>query len=276
MKRKVLPIILSVSIIISLCAAAIIYLYTPKHMDLTYDATYYLTPKPIDSGKWILEKNAAGFIYYLYLPEKYKTNNEDASAKLPLIVTFHGSYDKGNAFRYGRYFIEDNVQKRLGPNGAAVLIVFARLNYFTDPHGTSLLIQNVCIKNKCIDKDKIVAYGHSQGAKFVVELACAEPKLLCGVISGSGFYQMTAKELLSVLPVNFYFATSSDDKGIFEQGSPTGKRCARFCRNSRYVEYKTRHHFWVELKDTTGKKNKDGTDETALDWLASVVNPENK
>ena len=41
--------------------------------------------------------------------------------------------------------------------------------------------------------------------------------------------------------------------------------------NSRYVQYKQRWHFWVELKDKTGKKNKAGTDETFMDWLVGVV-----
>ena len=109
------------------------------------------------------------------------------------------------------------------------------------------------------------------GAKFVVELACYEPRLFKAVISGSGFYQMKVSELIKLLPVQFYFATSKNDKGIYEQGSPTGKMCARWCKNSRYVEYETRYHFWVELLDRTGRKNKDGTDETALDWIASVL-----
>ena len=83
---------------------------------------------------------------------------------------------------------------------------------------------------------------------------------------------MTPKEILRVLPIQFYWANSEDDKGIFEQGMPTGRRVARFCKNSRYVQYQTRHHFYVELKDKSGRKNKDGSDETFMDWLCSVVN----
>ena len=104
------------------------------------------------------------------------------------------------------------------------------------------------------------------------EMACAEPELFRAVVSGSGFYQMSAKEILRVLPIQFYWANSEDDKGIFEQGMPTGRRVARFCKNSRYVQYKTRHHFYVELKDKSGRKNKDGSDEIFMDWLCSVVN----
>lgn len=248
-------------------------LYKRKPMDFTFDAAYWWAKGSEVESTWKYEEVPAGFCYFLYLPEKYRNDKDNRDAKLPLIVTFHGSDEKGRATKYGRIFLDKEFQRRAGENGAAVLSIMSRANYFTDPSSTSLLIQNVCLKNECIDRTNIVAYGFSQGANFVVEMACREPRLFRGVVSGSGFYQMKTSELLTVLPLQFYFATSRNDSGIYEQGSGTGKTCAKHCTNSRYVEYESRGHFFVELKDKTGMKNKDGSEETFLDWICGVVNP---
>ena len=243
-------------------------LYTRKVLDFTFDAAYYWPEKKSQYGKWEYEKLPSGHEYYLYIPEKFKNDRENENAKLPMFVIFHGSDEKGAAVsKYGRIFISKEFQEKISANGAAVLVPLSRIDYFTDPASMSLLIQNVVIKNKCIDKTNIIGYGFSQGAKFVVEVACRKPELFRAVISGSGFYQISIWELISVLPVSFYSAISEDDKGIFEQGFKTGRLCGKWCRNSRYVEYKTRHHFWVELDDKTGKN-----DETVMDWLFELVN----
>ncbi len=247
---------------------SLLYLYTRKSMDFTFDAAYFWSEKQSEYYDWKYEELPSGYKYFLYLPPKYRDDKDNETEKIPLIVLFHGSDEKwASLHKYGRTFIDKDFQKKIHPNGSAVLVVISRVNYFTDPHGMSLLIQNIGIKNKCIDRSNIIGYGFSQGAKFVVELACFEPRLFRGVVSGSGFYQMKVRELLSLLPVQFYFATSENDKGIFEQGSPTGRMCGTWCRNSRYVQYKERWHFWVELKDKTGRG-----DETFMDWLCSVVN----
>ena len=248
-------------------------LYQRKTMDFTFDAAYWWATGTDSDNSFVYEEVPAGFCYFLYIPGKYRNDKDNQEAKLPLIVTFHGSDEKGRASKYGRIFTDQSFQDRAGKNGAAVLSIMSRANYFTDPSSTSLLIQNICLKNECIDRSNIVAYGFSQGANFVVELACHEPRLFRAVVSGSGFYKMKTSELLTVLPIQFYFATSKNDSGIYEQGSETGKTCAKHCKNSRYVEYETRGHFFVELKDKTGRKNKDGSEETFLDWISGVVNP---
>lgn len=275
MKKKIpcaVTALASVVVAAAALFAAIKSLYSRRPLDLAFDAAYYFSEESSASGVWKYEKSYSGHQYYLYLPPEYREASDDQSAKLPLIVVFHGSDEKGQAFKYGRIFTGEDFQKKIHPKGAAVLLIFSRINYFTDPHGTALLIKNVCIKNKCLDPTNIVAYGFSQGAKFAAEMACAEPSLFRALVSGSGFYQMSAKEIFRVLPIQFYWANSEDDKGIFEQGMPTGRRVARFCKNSRYVQYQSRHHFYVELKDKTGRLNKDGSDETFMDWLCSVVN----
>ncbi len=275
MKKKIPCAVIAATVALALAAAlfaAKSCLYSRRPLDLAFDAAYYFSEEASASGVWKYEKSYSGHQYYLYLPPEYRDDNDNPEAKLPLIVAFHGSDEKGKAFNYGRIFTGEDFQKKIHPKGAAVLLIFSRINYFTDPHGTALLIKNVCIKNKCLDPTNIVGYGFSQGAKFAAEMACAEPELFRAVVSGSGFYQMSAKEILRVLPIQFYWANSEDDKGIFEQGMPTGRRVARFCKNSRYVQYQTRHHFYVELKDKSGRLNKDGSDETFMDWLCSVVN----
>lgn len=267
MKRLILIFTLLISVFILTGIISIRHLYTRKPLTLTADAAY-LWPKETIQGKWIYEMLPTGHSYYLYLPEKYRNDKDNESAKLPLIVTFHGSCEKGTAVqKMGSRFVAPEFQKKIYPEGAAVLVALSRLDYFTDTHSMSLLIQNVALKNKCIDKTNIIGYGFSQGAKYVVELACAEPGLFKGVISGSGFYQISYKELLSVLPVSFYFALSENDSGIFEQGVKTARLCGQWCHNSRYVQYQTRYHFWIELHDKTGIK-----DETMEDWLVNVVN----
>lgn len=269
MKKK--AVIISSIIIFCLTAGFFLlrnFLYTRKSLELTFDGAYYYSQTESDYGKWHYEKTYAGHEYYLYLPEKYRNDRKNESAKIPLIVVFHGSDEKGSSLvKYGRKFITEEFQNKIYPEGAAVLVILSRINYFTDPHGTCLLIQNICIKNKCIDKTNIIGYGFSQGAKFVVELACAEPQLFRAVISGSGFYNITFRELVSVLPVQFYSAVSENDKGIFEQGSIVGKLCGRWCKNSYYKQYEQRWHFWVELED----KLSDG-DKTVMDWLVKLVN----
>lgn len=275
MKKKIPCAVIAAAVAIVAAAAlfaAIKSLYSRRPLDLAFDAAYYFSEESSASGVWKYEKSYSGHQYYLYLPPQYRTDNDDPEAKLPLIVVFHGCDEKGQAFKYGRIFTGEDFQKKIHPKGAAVLLIFSRINYFTDPHGTALLIKNVCIKNKCLDPTNIVGYGFSQGAKFAAEMACAEPSLFRALVSGSGFYQMSAAEIFRVLPIQFYWANSEDDKGIFEQGMPTGRRVARFCKNSRYVQYQSRHHFYVELKDKTGRLNKDGSDETFMDWLCSVVN----
>lgn len=247
-------------------------LYTRKNLELTYDGAYYDSETASEYGQWHYEKTYAGYEYYLFIPEKFRKDVKNENAKLPLIVVFHGSGEKGASLgKYGRKFINEEFQKNIHPEGAAVLIILSRISYFTDPKGTSLLIQNICIKNKCLDKTNIIGYGFSQGAKFVVELACAEPALFRAVISGSGFYNITRKELISVLPVQFYSAVSENDKGIFEQGCIVGRLCGRWCKNSYYKQYEQRWHFWVELDD----KLADG-DETVMDWLVKIVNSSEK
>ncbi len=273
MKKKIALIAAILVIIVSGLFLLKKALYTRRKLSFTIDTTYYWTKQQIQTGCWTYEDSPSGFQYNLYIPEKYQNDRDNESAKLPLIVTFHGSDERGASYsKYGRMFVRESFQKAIYPGGAAVLALRSRINYFTDTHSTSLLIQNVCLKNKCIDPTNIIGYGFSQGAKFVVQLACDEPGLFRGVVSGSGFHQMTFSELIKTLPIQFYWATSEDDSGIFEQGSPTGKKVGKFCKNSRYVEYKTRRHFFVELQDKTGRIKKDGTEETFVDWMCSVVN----
>jgi predicted peptidase len=273
MKKKIKGLFFIIPSLILIFVLLIFYrsLYQRTPMDFTFDAAYWWA-KSSEIGIWQYEEVPAGFHYFLYIPEKFKNDKDNPYAELPLIVTFHGSTEKGLAPKYGRIFTDKKFQSRAGKNGAAVLSIMSRADYFTDPEGTSLLIQNICLKNECIDRTNIVAYGFSQGAEFAVELACHEKRLFRAVVSGSGFYNITKKELIKVLPIQFYFATSKNDKGIYEQGSSSGKLCERFCKNSRYVEYEKRGHFYVELNDRTGKKNKDGSDETFLDWICTVVN----
>lgn len=258
--------------VLVLCGIFAKRLYTRKPMDFVFDGAYNVPLVKYQSSHWYYEEVPAGHKTYLYLPEKYRTDKNNEDAKLPLIVVFHGSTETGASLhKYGSIFIDKEFQKKIYPEGAAVLVILSRIEYFTDPHSTSLLIQNICIKNKCIDRTNIIGYGFSQGAKFVVELACTEPRLFRAVISGSGFYQISKKELLSLLPVQFCFALSENDKGIFEQGLHTAKMCSKWCKNSRYKQYEKRWHFWIMLNDGTGKVKKDGSEESVMEWLKGVV-----
>jgi len=273
MKKKSAFFIIILSLIAVGFGLFIKHLYTRRTLDFVCDGAYYWPKTTVSMGSWKYENLPSGYQYYLYLPKNYWEDKDCESAKIPLIVIFHGSDEPGASFsKYGRMFVTEKFQERIYPEGAAILALHSRINYFTDPHSTGLLIQNICIRHKCLDPENIIGYGFSQGAKFVVEVACTYPGLFRGVVSGSGFYQMTFSEILKSLPTSFYWATAENDSGIFEQGSPTGKRVGKFCKNSRYVEYKTRRHFFVELNDKTGRMNKDGTEETFTDWICSVVN----
>ena len=175
-------------------ALTVKHLYTRKTLgDLVFEPDYYWPEEKSDAGKWKFRKTYAGYDYFLYLPPQYKDDQHNAEAKLPLFVLFHGSYDKGIALgRYGRMFAGQEVQS-IRP--CAVLVLLARVGYYSDCHDTSMLIQNVLMQNECIDKTSIIAYGHSQGAYYAVKMACYQRELFKAVISGSGYYTVTKKGL---------------------------------------------------------------------------------
>jgi poly(3-hydroxybutyrate) depolymerase len=231
-----------------------------------FDGSYYWTEKETYFSPWIYAKVPAGFEYFLYIPSGY--DYSDADAEIPLIVVFHGQSGKYSSLtQLGRQFLKQNFQQAMGGKGCAVLVVLSRIDYHTDPPGTARLIKNILLKYPCIDRTRVAGYGFSQGAAFVVELAANDPSLFKAVISGSGYYEPSAAELIRAMPVCFYTAVSENDAGIFEHGRRTGRRLALFCSNSRYVQYKSRYHFWLEMDDGSGRKH-----ETVQSWLVSVMN----
>ena len=232
-------------------------------LTLTFDADYYWNEKSYDDSLWFFEKVPAGFEYYLYIPKKYREDRHNQEAKLPLIVTFHGSNDKfSSRGRFGRMLIDPKIQNI---KECAVMVLHSRGDYFSDCHDVSLLIQNLLLKNECIDKKSIIGFGHSQGAEFVVKLACYEPSLFKAVISGSGYYKPSFFEVIKVMPVSFYWKISKYDRGIYEQGYKTGRILRLFCRNSINVELESREHCWVEIDDHDG-------DISFLQWFEKVLN----
>lgn len=251
-----------------ICAFIAKAIYTRKTLgELTFEPDYYWAEEKADTDKWDFRKTYAGYDYFLYIPPEYKNDRHNESLKVPLFVLFHGSENKGISLgRYGRMFTDKKIQS-IRP--CAVLVLLARCGYYSDCHDTSMLIQNVIIQNECIDKKNIVAFGHSQGAYYAVKLACYEPRLFKAVISGSGYYQITHRELLKVLPIQFWFGLSKNDKGIYEQGCTTGPLLEKFCKNSVYAEYEKRGHFWVELDDVAP-----GSGRVFLEWLDKVLKEE--
>ncbi len=262
-KRKTALIIFSLFLILA-CIFAGKKIFSRDELKLNFDPDYYWSENSFDNGTWFYEKTYSGFEYFLYIPPKFRNDRHNENAKIPLIVTFHGSSSKGSSLgRFGRLFIDKKLQSKIE---CAVLVILARGEYFCDCHDVSLLIQNILIKNECLDKTRIIGFGHSQGAEFVVKLACHEPSLFKGVVSGSGYYKVSFRELMSILPVSFYWGTSKNDKGIYEQSEKPGKMLAKFCKNSIYAEYETRGHFWVELNDVSPKEKK-----PFIDWLLETI-----
>ncbi|MCQ2249092.1 MAG: prolyl oligopeptidase family serine peptidase [Treponema sp.] len=251
------------AILIIILAAKI--LYTRRTLgELTFEPDYYWADEKCSLDKWDFVKTYAGYDYFLYIPPEFKNDRHNESIKLPMYVLFHGSESKGISLgRYGRMFTDSKIQS-LRP--CAVLVILARCGYFSDCHDTSMLIQNILLQNECIDKKNIIAFGHSQGAYYAVKLAVFQPELFKAVISGSGYYQLTPWELLKVLPIQFWWGNARNDKGIYEQAWKSGRRVARYCRNSVYAEYEKRGHFWVEANDVDPES---GT--VFLDWLRQVL-----
>lgn len=235
-----------------------------KELALTFDADYYWTCKTYDDSLWFYEAVPAGFEYYLYIPPEYRNDRHNEEAKLPLIVTFHGSGDKySSRGKFGRMLIAPEIQN---VKKCAVLCLHARGDYFTNCYDVSLMIQNILMRNECIDKKCIIGFGHSQGAEFVVKLSCYEPALFKAVISGSGYYKPTLRELIKILPVRYWWKISKYDKGIYEQGYKTGRLLKRFCRGSVNIELESREHCWVESDDID-----ESTGQTFLQWYESVT-----
>ncbi|MCQ2611495.1 MAG: hypothetical protein MJ169_07065 [Treponema sp.] len=268
MSRKVLICTVTVFLVVALAVAGLVAFIQPKELDLTYDTDYYYTVDSKPFGQWKYEKLLAGYSYYLYLPPEARGNENDESLKIPLIVTFHGSCSKGSNYsRYGTMFINSKIQNI---RHCAVLVLNARGEYYYNLEDTALVIENLLMRNLCLDKTNVIGFGHSQGAYFVSRLSFYKPELFCAVISGSGYYQPTFLELLKCRHVNYWWGNSQNDLGIYEQGHPTGLKIRRWCKNSFYAEYESRGHFWVELNDVCP-----GTDVTFLDWFKSVVNRRN-
>lgn len=231
---------------------------------LEYDPAYW-PAKNLKMDAWYWGITPSGIIYNLYIPPA--VDRDDAVARVPLIVCFHGSSGKASVKdQYGRLFTDPAVQARFSPSGIAVLAVQSRIEYFSDPHAYARLIKNVVLQHRCIDPERIAGYGFSQGAAFVQELAMYDPSLFRAVASGSSYYSASLPELFRAARVRFWCATSRNDKGIYEQGHATGQILAALCPDSRYVEYKTRGHFFIEPSDTSGKGG-----ETFIDWLCSSL-----
>ncbi len=233
---------------------------------LAYDRAYWPSSTLV-SDPWTWAITPAGINYSLYLPTGAKESKEEGI--VPLIVVFHGNGEKALVKdRFGRLFAKQAVQERFGERGLAVLAVQSRVEYFSDPDAYTRLIMNVAIEHPVIDARRVALYGFSQGAAFVQELAMAHPSFYRAVVSGSSYYSASPKELFKAARVRFWCATSKNDKGIYEQGHATGQILALMCPDSRYVEYESRGHFYVEPQDRSGKG-----EETMLDWLVSALEP---
>lgn len=262
--RKFLFILLPAVLILAVILFLAYKCSVRKDFTLNFDADYYWTTKTFDDSLWFYESVPAGFEYYLYIPKEFRKDRHNESAKLPLIVIFHGSGAKYDSRRqFGRMFIDQKVQN---VRKCAVLVLHSRGDYYSGCHDVSLMIQNILMRNECLDRRNIIGFGHSQGAEFVVKLACYEPGLFKAVISGSGYYKPSFWEVLSVLPVRFYWKISKYDKGIYEQGYKTGRILKRFCRDSVNIELESREHCWVEIDDADPE-----TGRTFLDWFEKAV-----
>ena len=132
------------------------------------------------------------------------------------------------------------------------------------------------IAHGTIGAEMLRRYGSEQGVDLEAFARICErhtgsglTALFKAVISGSGYYQITHRELLKVLPIQFWFGLSKNDKGIYEQGCTTGPLLEKFCKNSVYAEYENRGHFWVELDDVAP-----GSGRVFLEWLDKVLKEE--
>lgn len=262
--KKFVLLMLPLVLIVALALFCLARLRVRKEFKLNFDADYYWTEKTYDDSVWFYEKVPAGFEYYLYIPPEFRKDRHNAEAKLPLIVAFHGSSSKYvSRGRFGRMLIDSKLQD---VHKSAVLVLLSRGQYYSNCQDTSLMIQNLLMKNECIDRKNIIGFGHSQGAEFVVKLACFEPGLFKAVISGSGYYQPSFLELLRIMPIRFYWKISKYDKGIYEQGYKTGRTLKRFCKDSVNIELESMEHCWVELNDVVPESNL-----TFLEWYKKVV-----
>lgn len=234
---------------------------TPR---LEYDNAFWPSDE-VASGEWRWCTTPAGITYNLYIPTGME--GDGLAPSIPLIVCFHGNGGKATAKdRFGRLFTDPEVQRRLDPKGAAVLVPQSRVEYFSDPSGYARLVENVIIRHPAIDPRRVAAYGFSQGAAFAHEIAMAEPALFRAAATGSSYYRASLAELLRGTRVRFYCALAKNDKGIYEQGVWTARVLARICPDSRYVEYEKRGHFFIEPADKTGRRN-----ELFVDWLAAAL-----
>jgi len=234
----------------------------PEGYESVCDLSYWPS-QSLESGAWTQVLTPAGINYHLYVPPQVRA--DDASAGIPLIVAFHGSTGKGIAKdSYGRLFSNPKSQGFFGEKGAAVLVMQSRLEYFTDTAAYARLIDNVMIRTPCISRSRVALWGFSQGAAFALELAMDEPGLARAAAIGSSYYSASAAELLRARKLKVWYATARNDKGIWEQGHRTGRLLAAVCPDSKYVEYESRGHFFIDPSDESGG-------ESFIEWLAKVL-----
>ncbi|EID84166.1 hypothetical protein MSI_23840 [Treponema sp. JC4] len=131
MHKKIKKVLfISIPLILLFCFLLLIFIKSTvrKEFQLTFDADYYWTRKSYDDSLWFYEEVPAGFEYYLYIPPEYRNDRHNEDAKLPLIVTFHGSNDKySSRGKFGRMLIAPELQN---VKKCAVLCLHSRGDYF--------------------------------------------------------------------------------------------------------------------------------------------------
>ena len=256
------------AVLVAIAAFGFLLLRMPAPYSSECDLSYWPSSKLV-SGEWTWARTPSGIDYNLYIPSG--VDIEDPGAELPLIVVLHGSTGKAiSKDRYGRLFTRADAQAAFGPKGAAVIAPQSRIEYYTDPDSYTRFIYNILIAYPCISRNRIALWGHSQGAAFSLELGAAHPGLFRAIAPGSSYYSASPAELFRLARLKVWYATARNDSGIWEQGHRTGRILAAICPDSRYLEYPTRGHFYIENADAYPPGDP-GAEETFISWLVRAL-----
>lgn len=188
--------------------------------------------------------------FYIYVPTKYRGNNE---TKLPLVVAFHGGGGSGEEFgtRTSWYKVaEERGFICVFPTGSR-RYVSIQANSFTPRSGWAdsdvaffKAIYDFMIAEYPVDVSRVYTTGQSQGSGMSQNVAAAYPELLAAATACSTFSDFSKISYLSekaVLPM-FWSIGAKDKYGPYSEA-----------RNAQIIELM---QYWYDRYNIDGVENK--------------------
>ncbi len=201
-----------------------------------------------------------GYHYYLYSP----CINKEEEKKYPLIIVLHGAFGQNTALdTLALPFKEKNFQDTLG--GAYILLLISNKDYYTNTDRYMTLIKNVLEEEENINRDTIILYGHSNGAKFACELIENNHAFFHCAILGGCLYECRTPESFQDTSVWLYYGELESE--IIKSGSDRlYQKLLKSGCDITLVTYPNKGHTPVSVTE-----HPEDTESYAMDWLLKLL-----